>query len=184
MALNVFEAYKEEGPITFGEMWGGAITNYISSRMDGGDYKTVEEWQAFGDPTLAVEGDSQAPAKPDKPGGDASGRFNREYMYTASATDSDGDKLYYLFDWGDSNLSGWIGPYNSGEIAEASHIWKEEGDYQIRVKAKDDHGVQSKWSDPLPISMPKNKKLINPSFFDFLERFPQFFPILRTLLWL
>jgi hypothetical protein len=156
MALNVFEAYEEEGPITFGEMWGRAITNYISSRMDGGDYKTVEEWQAFGDPTLAVEGDSQAPAKPDK----------------------------YLFDWGDGNLSGWLGPYNSGEIAEASHIWKEEGDYQIRVKAKDDHGVQSEWSDPLPISMPKNKKLINSLFFDLLERFPQFFPILRTLLWL
>ena len=182
MSLNVFEAYKEEESITFGEMWSMAITNYIFSRMEGVDYKTVEEWQAFGDPTLAVKGDSQAPAKPDKPDGVASGRFNREYMYTASTIDSDGDKLYYLFDWGDGNLSGWIGPYNSGEIAEASHIWKEEGDYQIRVKAKDDHGVQSEWSDPLPISMPKNKQSINTHFFDFLGRFPRLFPIIRNAL--
>ena len=33
-------------------------------------------------------------------------------------------------------------------------------DYQIRVKAKDDHGVQSEWSDSIPISMPHSKFLL------------------------
>ena len=182
MSLNIFEAYNEEGAITFGEMWGWALNSYITPRMEGADYKTVEEWQAFGDPTLAVRGDSQAPAKPETPDGDASGRTNQEYVYTASTTDSDGDKLYYLFDWGDGNLSGWIGPYNSGEIVEASHIWEEEGEYQIKVKAKDIHGVQSEWSDPLQISMPKNKQSINTYFFDYLERFPRLFPIIWNIL--
>jgi len=32
-----------------------------------------------------------------------------------------------------------------------------QGEYQIRVKAKDTHGMQSDWSDPLTISMPKSR---------------------------
>ena len=180
MALNMFEAY-DDGSITFGEMWVKAINDYISSNMDGADYKTVEAWQPFGDPTLAIGEESLAPVKPDAPDGPASGAADVEHTYTASTTDSDGDKLYYLFDWGDGKFSGWVGPYNSGQTAQASHTWKEKGDYEIRVKAKDDHGVQSEWSDPLPISMPKNKQLIDLPFFDFLERFPRLFPILRNI---
>ena len=181
MALNMFEAY-DDGSITFGEMWVKAINSYISSNMDGGDYKTIEEWQPFGDPTLAIGEESLAPAKPDAPEGSTSGGANVEYTYTASTTDPDGDKLYYLFDWGDGKFSGWVGPKNSGQTVSASHIWAEKGDYQIRVRARDDHGVQSEWSDPLPISMPKNKQLIELPFFDFLEKFPRLFPILRTIL--
>jgi hypothetical protein len=181
MTLNVFEAYKDGGAITFGEMWLKGINNYISPGMSETDYLTIEEWQPFGDPTLAIAGESLAPVKPDAPEGSTSGAADVEHTYTASTTDSDGDKLYYLFDWGDGKFSGWVGPYNSGQTAQASHTWKEKGDYEIRVKAKDDHGVQSEWSDPLPISMPKNKQLIDLPFFDFLERFPRLFPILRNI---
>ena len=74
--------------------------------------------------------------------------------------DDDGDRIYYLFDWGDNKLSGWIGPYNSGEIVSAHHTWENKGSYQIRVKAKDENGIQSDWSEPLKVKMPKNK-LIN-----------------------
>ena len=111
-----------------------------------------------------------------------SGGADVEHTYTASTNDPDGDDLYYLFDWGDGEFSEWIGPKNSGQTASASHTWTEQDDYQIRVKAKDEHGVQSEWSDPLPISMPKNKQLIDLPFFDFLERFPRLFPVLRNFL--
>jgi len=50
--------------------------------------------------------------------------------------------------------SGWLGPYASGETAEASHAWTEGANYSIRVKAKDDRDLESDWSDPLPVSMP------------------------------
>jgi Peptidase family C25/PKD domain len=182
MQLELFKAYKIDGAYTFGEMWARAISNYIGTRMDGGDYKTLEEWQPFGDPTLAIADESLAPEKPDAPEGPSSGSPDTSYAYSASTTDPDGDKLYYLFEWGDGEFSEWVGPYNSGQTVEASHKWSEKGDYEIRVKAKDDHGVQGEWSDPLPISMPKNKLLVNTPFVDFLERFPQLFPILRNLL--
>jgi hypothetical protein len=182
MQLKLFEAYKDKGAITFGEMWARAINNYIAPGMDCGDYKTIGEWQPFGDPTLAIADESLPPEKPGRPDGPNSGGVDVEYAYTASAIDPDGDQLYYLFDWGDGELSGYVGPYNSGQTAEASHKWSEKGDYEIRVKVKDDHGIQSDWSDPLPINMPKNKQLINHPFFEFLERFLRSFPILRNSL--
>jgi hypothetical protein len=180
IATNMFEAYKD-GAITFGEMWVRAINDYISSGMDAGDYKTLEEWQPFGDPTLAIAKESTRPVKPDAPNGPESGSINEEHIFTASTTDPDGDKIYYLFDWGDGEFSGWLGPYNSGETAETSYMWTEKGNYEIRVKAKDDHGVQSEWSDPLPVNMPKDKQTFNGPLFNIFERFPRLFPILRSL---
>ena len=56
--------------------------------------------------------------------------------------------------------------FESGETISASHTWTEKGDYEIRVKAKDDHGVMGEWSEPLPISMPKSSSLFSP--FDWL----------------
>ena len=58
--------------------------------------------------------------------------------------------LFYLFDWGDGTNSGWIGPYNSGVIVNASHIWTEIGDYEIMVKAHD-RRRETDWSEPLTI---------------------------------
>ena len=182
MALKTFEAYKDEGALTFGEMWSKAINSYISPGMDDVDYKTIEEWQPFGDPTLAIGEESQAPLKPEDLNGPTSGKINVEHTYTASTTDPEGDKLYYLFEWGDGEFSGWVGSYNSGSTAQASHTWTEEGDYEIRVKAKDDHGVQSDWSDPLPITMPRNKGFIHSVFLEILEKLMERFPLLEQIL--
>ena len=83
------------------------------------------------------------------------------------------DPLYYKFDWGDDTDSGWLGPYNSGDIVEASHSWDEKGNYNIRVIAKDENNKYSQWSEPLPISMPKNK--ITYLFFERVSALFQFF---------
>jgi hypothetical protein len=42
-----------------------------------------------------------------------------------------------------------------GEKVTASHLWQSTGSYTITVQAKDDHGLESTWSDPLPVSMPR-----------------------------
>ena len=84
-----------------------------------------------------------------------------------------------MWSWGDET-SDWIGPYDSGATISTAHIWDEKGDYNIKVKAKDVHGEESPWSDPLPITMPKNKA-INP-FLLFLERLMERFPILEQIL--
>jgi len=90
--------------------------------------------------------------------------------------------VYYKWYWNDkiNETSDWIGPYNSGETADASHIWDEKGEYVIKVKAKDQYGEESPWSDPLAISMPKNKE-INSPFLRFLENHPHLFPLLRYI---
>ena len=150
--------------------------------MNDGDHKTVEEWQPFGDPTLVIGEESDPPATPDAPEGPESGNVNDEHTYTASTTDPNGDEIYYLFSWGDGEYSGWVGPYKSGETGSAKHKWAEKGTYEIMVKAKDEHGVQSEWSDPLIVSMPKIKALFNPIILEFLKSLIERFPLLEQIL--
>jgi subtilisin family serine protease len=100
------------------------------------------------------------PMKPDRPVGPSSGTVNEHYEYSASSYDADGDQLYYLFDWGDGNDSGWLGPFDAHSVCTASHNWSGRGDYSIRVKARDIFGLESDWSDPLPVSMPLHRYTI------------------------
>ncbi|MCJ7697000.1 MAG: PKD domain-containing protein, partial [Thermoplasmata archaeon] len=86
------------------------------------------------------------PNTPGAPSGPSNGYVDVEYDFTASTTDPDGDNISYMFDWGDSNNSGWVGPYASGTPAHASYMWAATGDYQIKVKAKDENGGESNWS--------------------------------------
>jgi len=183
IGLDTYKAYKLDQATTFGEMWSRALNRYIKSGMTDADYKSVEEWQAFGDPTLAIGEKSQAPAKPATPNGPPSGEVGTEYTYTTSTTDPDGDKVSYMFDWGDGTFSGWIGPINSGATASAKKTWNSQGTFQVKVVAKDTHGILSVWSDPLSITMPLSYKM---PFLQLLERlfeqFPHMFPVLRHLL--
>lgn len=95
------------------------------------------------------------PNKPEEPTGPSSGKIGKEYTYTASCIETNNDQVYYKWDWGDGNTSDWLGPFESGETVEASYTWQNQGNYTIRVKAKDDSGLESLWSDPLAVSMPK-----------------------------
>jgi len=103
--------------------------------------------------TAATPNGNMPPYKPSTPSGPTSGIAGVEYTYTSSTTDPDGDDVYYLFDWGDGTDTGWLGPYNSGDDVEASHAWIEERSYNVRVKAKDVHDVESRWSDPLTVCL-------------------------------
>ena len=158
LSLDTFRAYNR-GAITFGEMWSRGLCNYIHPDMDCGDHKSVEEWEPFGDPTLAIAKSSTPPEKP-VVGGPCEGKPGVEYTFNATTIDPDGDKIYYMFDWGDGSYSDWIGPVNSGEMIQAFHAWTGKGLYEVRVKAKDEHGVQSLWSDPLPVRMSKKFSIL------------------------
>ncbi len=170
MTLNMFDAFQD-GANTFGEMWGNAIVDYISWRMDATDYKTILEWQPFGDPSLRIASDSIPPLTPDAPKGKSAGRFREEYSYETNTTDPDEDEIYYLFDWGNNEFSGWLGPYDSGETVQAYYSWEKKGEYQIRVKAKDEHGQQSDWSEPTRITMP-NRNIISPVLWRLIGEYP------------
>lgn len=95
-----------------------------------------------------TESDNLPPADPDKPSSKSTGDPGEVMYFTTSTIDPNADQVLYLFDWGDGTDSGWLGPYNSGEIVIANHTWTEEDTYKVKVKAKDDpFGEVSKWSE-------------------------------------
>jgi len=87
--------------------------------------------------------------------GPSQGKPGVLYKYTFTTTDPDGDMVYYYIDWGDDQVSEWIGPYASGEIAIVNHQWDEKGTYIIQAKAKDTYDVESDWGT-LEVAIPVN----------------------------
>ena len=140
---------------------------YAASGLLSGAEGTVNLFGSM-DQIKIIEPNS-APDKPCKPSGKTTGDKEKTYTYKSSTADPDGDDVYYWFDWGDGTNSGWIGPYNSGDTSSASHTW-DEGYYEIKVKAKDTNGAVSVWSDPLSISMPRNRA-VSSFFMRLLNRF-------------
>jgi hypothetical protein len=122
----------------------------------------------------------QQPEKPEKPTGALNGEIRTEYTYSSSTSDPQDDQLYYIFDWGDSTDSGWIGPYESGENANTSHSWAKKGNYNIKVKAKDIEGHQSDWSDPLAVAMPTETSL-NAPLQGLFQKHPFLFWVIQLL---
>jgi hypothetical protein len=108
------------------------------------------QWGAlWGNPDLTM-GEvvtSEPPAVPEKPSGPDSGVPLTEFTFSTTTTDPEQDNIYYLFEWGDGNDSGWVGPYESGQTGEASHIWENIGNYDIKARAKDENGAKSDWSE-------------------------------------
>jgi hypothetical protein len=124
----------------------------------------------------------KSPEKPLKPSGPRNGKCGESYNFTTSTVDLYGDNIYYLWDWGDGEYSDWLGPYESGEIVDAPHIWNDQGIHSVKVKAKDIYDCESDWSNPLLVRMPKNKPYNTNPIMRFLENHPRMFPILRQLL--
>jgi parallel beta-helix repeat protein len=69
-------------------------------------------------------------------------------------------QVRYYIDWGDGNFYDSKTFYNSGETSDIEqHIYNEKGNYIVRVKAIDETGMESEWSDPWEMSVPKNKSI-------------------------
>jgi hypothetical protein len=100
----------------------------------------------------ALPSTSTPPEVPEKPDGPDEGVSGIEYVFTSSTTDPDNDNIYYRFDWGDGTFSNWLGAYPSGDTVTGSHSWDYSGDFEVRVKARDDNGsAETAWSEPFPI---------------------------------
>ena len=131
------------------------------------------------DAALQLLREQNAPCTP-KINGATSGSAGKEKYYNFSATDPDGDNISYCIDWGDESEEFCIGPFPSGEEITSSHSWNEEGDYTLRVKARDTYGAESNYAT-LQVSMPKTNKFNRP-FLKFIENHPNMFPMLEKLL--
>ena len=153
----------ENGGMLWNQTFGGKREDrgyYIQATDDGG-YIVAGRTESFSSSSdgWLIKVENVPPNKPQKPQGEANGKINKNYTYSTTTIDSNGDNVYYMWDWGDNTTTGWIGPFKSGETVKVSHIWKEKGIYKIRVKAKDATGLESPWSDYMVVSMPKDSIL-------------------------
>ncbi len=135
---------------------------------------------------ISVYPENEGPNTPDKPTGPTQGKPGTTYIYRTTTLDPESDQVYYMWDWGDGNISEWLGPFNSGSVGSAQKTYTAKGQYLIKVKAKDVWGSESDWSEPLDITMPKDVSYPFRSLFlqlleQLFERFPNAFPILRNL---
>jgi hypothetical protein len=94
-----------------------------------------------------------APAAPAAPTGPAQPLPGVLTPFNATTTDGDADALYYQFNWGDREISDWIGPYASGAVAGGEHIYQAEGPYSVTVRSRDIFLAETEWSEPLAIQV-------------------------------
>ena len=94
--------------------------------------------------------------------GPSIGAVNWTYCFTITSQDPEGDNIYYFVDWGDGTVEDWFGPYNSGQVVTVCHTYTKPGYYLIIVKAKDDTGTESEWSDPFEITIVENQAPLEP----------------------
>ena len=84
----------------------------------------------------------------------SSGYTGDAITFSAKASDENGDKIKYGFDWNnDGTADEWTNYYASGTTASISHVWNNEGTYSIKVIAEDEHGMKSEWSNVVTITI-------------------------------
>jgi hypothetical protein len=107
--------------------------------------KNIEEFPNAAPETPSINGPSE-------------GKLGQNLEYQISTIDADGDDIFYQIDWGDDTISDWLGPFESGEIINENHIWRKQGSFIIKVKAKDIDGAESDWAW-FRVILPKPKAL-------------------------
>jgi len=95
---------------------------------------------------------NNAPTVPVTPSGVTGVLTSFAYLYSAVATDPDGDALSYTFNWGDGT-STTVPEVDSGTTAYAWHAWTQPGTYPVRVSATDSKGSVSDWSDAFVVTV-------------------------------
>ena len=72
------------------------------------------------------------------------------YTYVFYSEDPDGDQVYYDIAWeevGDTEIVSspddpvvpWLGPFESGEEVDQTHLFTKIGQYELTIRAKDSH---------------------------------------------
>lgn len=72
--------------------------------------------------------------------------------FWARAVDPNGDNISYLFDFGDGAEPVWSAELVSGETMFCRHIFADSGRFNLRVKARDEKGKESDFSEPFLVT--------------------------------
>ena len=108
--------------------------------------------------------------RPNKPtiSGPTFGIGGIEYTFTFTTDDPNNNEISYLIYWDDSSYTGWTPIQPSEKPLKISHIWYQKNTYNVKAKVKNIQGIESEWSDPLPITMPYSYSKLIQQFLDLL----------------
>jgi hypothetical protein len=136
---------------------------------------------AWSEPLSVTITDNTPPSTPQITG-PSEGKPGNPYLFNMVTSDPQDQNIYYFVDWGDNTTTDWLGPYVSGTEIHVTHTWATEGNYTVKVKAKDIMDSESDWGT-LQVLMPTEYKFsFNVFLHHLMEAFPHMFPILRHLL--
>lgn len=128
--------------------WTAAGTYQIKA-MSTDSKGATSAWSASLAVTIAP---NKKPNAPSKLIGPTSGYVGASYPFLTAATDPNGDKVKYTYDWGDGTT--YTTPLvNSGITASISHKWTVAGTYRVRTMATDSKGAPSAWSKILTVKI-------------------------------
>jgi hypothetical protein len=142
------------------------------------EYGATSDWSGG----LSVFMDNTEPVKPDAPTGPETPGKDKQVTYKATTTDPEGHQILYKFDWGDGSQSDWVGPFASGAEGSAQHKWTSKNSFEIKVKAKDEYGMETEWSDPMTITVPRVRAVPFTIFNRLVERFPNLLQLIQQFL--
>ena len=177
---NTYDHYvrdvKLQLPDTINSNWydiNGLLLQYNSN------YYILENISSGSILTLIITTDNTNQPKKPTISGTSSGLIGKEYPYMVTGVDPSNSDLSYYVDWGDGTFTGWTSPTPSNESVNVSHIWNEKGSYLIKAKTKNVQGIESQWSDSLPVTMPYSMKKPLQQFFELLFQRFTFISLLR-----
>jgi YVTN family beta-propeller protein len=101
---------------------------------------------AIAETTFDTTSTNRPPGIPAAPNGPTQGEVGVSYDFTASTTDPDTDQVQYQFDWGDGTQSDWSSLVPSGTPVQMTYAWSTASTYNVKARAKDEHGSTSAWS--------------------------------------
>lgn len=127
--------------------------------------------------TLANSYAKNSPPNTPEINGPTSGEYGEKQNYIIVTSEPENNEVSYYVDWGDGAADDWSLFMSPEEEYSISHIWNEEGTYNIKVKAKDIYEFESEWAT-LEVSMPKYKN----SNFQIFERIIERIQLIQNLL--
>jgi hypothetical protein len=187
--------------ITYIFNWGDGTSDIVGPQTSGQTAVAAHAWTEIGtysvtvrakdswgassplsDPLVVTITDNTPPNNPTIDG-PTKIRPQKEYLFTISTTDPDDHDIYLSIDWGDGNGAVGLGPYSSGQEVPFKHSWSFKGTYTIKVRATDTAGGESDWTTlDISVSLSRFRSLNYQILLEFLQKFPNAFPILRYIL--
>ncbi len=99
-------------------------------------------------PAPPVEETNNPPETPNPPQGSNSVKKGEKQTYKVSSWDADNDLIRFQINWNDGNTSDWSTFVHSNETINFTYSFSKETRLSIQVRAQDEHGLNSSWSEP------------------------------------